>query len=198
MGCARPTHHGPLRLGNKMAAPGPKRDSNLNTVPYWEKETYRGKKIKYKNHENFYYRGEIKIVGKETDMQECKECNKLLPLIAFTTQVLRSDGAWYLKKICRQCHTENKKETYAVRKNAPPKPERCACCHKKTKKLDLDHIHGSTVFRGWVCRNCNTGIGKLEDTLTGVLQAAVYLENDKNKIIETLEKVFNEMFARTK
>jgi hypothetical protein len=40
-------------------------------------------------------------------------------------------------------------------------------------------------------------MGKLGDDLPGVLQAAVYLENDKNKIIETLDKVFNEMFART-
>jgi hypothetical protein len=40
-------------------------------------------------------------------------------------------------------------------------------------------------------------MGKLGDDLSGVLQAAVYLENDKNKIIETLDKVYNEMFART-
>ena len=171
------------------------KNPNLNTVPYWK--TSYNKKQKYKAHEHFHYRGDIKIVGKETDLQECKECNKLLPLTAFTTQVLRSDGAWHLKKICRQCHTINKKETYEVRKNATPKPERCACCHKKVEKLQVDHIHGSTTFRGWLCRACNTGMGKLGDNLEGVLQAAVYLENDKNKIIETLEKVFNEMFART-
>jgi len=41
-------------------------------------------------------------------------------------------------------------------------------------------------------------MGNLGDDLEGMLQAAVYLENDKNKIIETLNKVFNEMFARTK
>jgi len=178
--------------------PGPKRNLNLNTVPYWEKEAYRVKKQKYKDHENFHYRGETKIVGKETDMQECKECHKILPTMAFTTQVLRSDGAWHLKKICRQCVTISKRESSAVRKNAPPKPERCERCHKKTKKLQLDHVHGSTIFRGWLCRACNTGIGKLDDNLEGVLQAAVYLENDKNKIIETLDKVYNEMFARTR
>jgi hypothetical protein len=180
-----------------MAAPGPKRDSNLNTVPYWN--TSRGKKIKYKNHENFYYRGEIKIVGKETDMQECKECHEILPTTAFTTQVLRSDGAWYLKKICRQCKSEISLEVRVAKRNAPPKPERCDCCHKKVEKLlELDHIHGSTTFRGWLCRACNSGMGKLGDNLEGVLQSAIYLENDIDKIIETLHEVFNEMFARTK
>ena len=168
---------------------------NLNTTPYWE--TSYGKR-KCKAHENFHYRGEIKIVGKETDMQECKECHKIFPMIAFTTNYLRSDGAWYLKKMCRQCQTVNEKEKREVRKNAPPKPERCACCHKKVEKLQIDHLHGTNTFRGWLCRACNSGTGKLGDNLEGVLQAAVYLENDTNKIIETLHKVFKEMFARTK
>ena len=40
-------------------------------------------------------------------------------------------------------------------------------------------------------------MGVLGDNLEGILQAAIYLENDKDKIIETLDKVYNEMFART-
>ena len=176
--------------------PGPKINLNLNTTPYWE--TSYGKKQKYKAHENFHYRGEIKIAGKETDMQECKECHEIFPAIAFATHIVRGDEAYCLKKICRQCNTLLEKEKREVRKNAPPKPERCECCHKKIKKLQVDHIHGSTTFRGWLCTDCNSGMGKLGDDLPGVLQAAVYLENDKNKIIETLDKVYNEMFARTK
>ena len=167
---------------------------NLNTTPYWETGN---KKRKFKDHEYFHYRGDIKIVGKETDIQECKKCHKILPIMAFTTRDLRADGARYIKKMCRQCHTVNEKEARGAKKNAPPKPERCACCHKKTKKLQVDHIHGSTTFRGWLCRACNTGMGKLGDDLPGVLQAAIYLENDVEKIKETLHKVFNEMFART-
>ena len=41
-------------------------------------------------------------------------------------------------------------------------------------------------------------MGLLGDNLEGVLQAAVYVENDTNKIIETLHEVYKEMFARTK
>ena len=180
-----------------MTTPGPKRNSNLNTVSYWEKETYRGKKQKYKNHENFYYRGEIKIAGKEGGVQECKECKKLLPLSAFSTSGLRSDGAYFLKKLCRECHTIVQKEHRGARKKAPPKPERCDRCHLK-KKLVVDHRHGTTEVRGWLCHDCNVGVGNLGDTLEGVLQGAIYLENDTDKIIGTLHKVFNEMFARTR
>ena len=168
---------------------------NLNTVPYWE--TSYGKKKKYKDHGNFHYRGEIKFVGKETDMRECNECHKILPTMAFTSAHIRGDGAFYFRKICRQCHTIHEKEKREARKNAPPKPERCVCCHKKTKKLEVDHLHGTFTFRGWLCKSCNTGIGKLRDNLEGVLQGAIYLENDTEKIKETLHKVYNEMFART-
>ena len=172
--------------------PGPERNLNLNTTPI----AGYNKKQKYKDHENFHYRGEIKIVGKETDMHECKECHEIFPAMAFNIKSLRSDGAYYLEKKCRQCHTIIEKERREVRKIAPPKPERCERCHKKTKKLEVDHLHGTFTFRGWLCTDCNSGMGKLGDDLPGVLQAAVYLENDKNKIIETLDKVYNEMFAR--
>ena len=147
---------------------------------------------------DFHFRSDgIKIEGKETDMQECKECHKILPSTAFTTHTPRVDGAYSLQKICRECHTVINKEQNDVKKKAPPKPNRCACCHRE-KILQIDHIHGSTTFRGWLCRNCNTGIGSLGDDLKGLLQGAIYLENDTEKIIETLHKVFNEMFARTK
>ncbi len=163
---------------------------NLNTTSHGN----YGKKRK--NHRIFHYRRGIKIAGKETDMQECKECHEIFPLIAFTTHIQRGDGAYILRKICRECDTIDKREQREVKKNAPPKPERCECCHKKTKKPQVDHIHGSTTFRGWLCKACNTGMGKLGDNLEGLLQAAIYLENDKNKIIETLHKIYDEMFAR--
>jgi hypothetical protein len=170
--------------GEKEIMPGFKKNLNLNTAPI----AGCGKKQKYKDHENFHHRGVIKIVGKETDMHECKECHGIFPAMSFTTKNLRSDGAYYLKKICRQCHTILEKERKKVRKIAPPKPERCDRCHKKTK-LEVDHIHGLTTFRGWLCTDCNSGMGKLGDNLEGLLQAAVYLEKDKNKIIEKLNEV---------
>ena len=159
---------------------GSSKTPNLNTLALM-----RGKRH-LKIHENFHFRSDgIKIVGGEKDKQECKECHKIFPLTAFTTKYLRIDGAYYLKKICRECHVLVNQEQREVRKIAPPKPDRCDNCHKN-KKLEMDHIHGTIIFRGWLCSNCNTGIGSLGDTLEGVLRAAVYLEKDKSKIIEKL------------
>ena len=177
------------------------RTENLNSAPIFKGSNPRG----IRKEMNFHFRGKVKVKveGKESDVRECKECHRILPSMAFNTHILRSNGAFSLFRICRECRTTVNAEVAIVRKNAPPQPERCECCHKKagtlwgTGNLNADHAHESTVFRGWLCGTCNTGMGKLGDNLEGVLQAAIYLENDENKIIETLHKVFNEMFTRT-
>jgi len=183
---------------------GFKRNVNLNTL---DNERYmkphdsgrRNQMIrKRKAHEDFHYRGKIKFVGSASDIRECKECHKILPTTAYTSHALRGDGAYYLLKICRECRTQTAWEARHARKKATPKPTHCDCCNEKIKELQVDHIHGSPVFRGWLCNICNSGIGKLGDDLEGVLQGAIFLENDTDKIIETLHKVSSEMFARTK
>jgi len=40
----------------------------------------------------------------------------------------------------------------------------------------LDHDHRTGKFRGWLCHDCNTSIGKLGDTFDGVMRAADYLK----------------------
>jgi len=174
-----------------------KRIENLNLTPCGKPRGFpRGTRKEMNFHFRNGLRGKIKIEGKESDVRECKECHRILPSTSFNTHVLRSDGGWALFRICRECKTILNAETAIVRKNAPPKSDDCDNCHKN-KKLQIDHIHGTTTFRGWVCRNCNTGMGGLGDNLEGVLQAVIYLENDKDKIIDTLHKVYDEIFART-
>ena len=163
-----------------------KKKKNLNDSPYWE--SAYGKKQPYKAHGVFHFRGEIKIVGNRDDMYKCKECDRLLFSTAFTTSYIRSDSAFHLKTTCRECCTELEREKREARKNAPPKSEVCDCCHKN-KKLQMDHTHGTTNVRGWLCANCNSGIGGLRDNLEGVLQAAIYLEKNTDKIIETLNGI---------
>ena len=140
---------------------------------------------------NFHYRGESRVIGKENDMRECIFCHKIMPLISFRLMRKNSKGVYYLDGRCQACFKRQDKESKIARKKATPKPERCECCRGKTE-LHPDHIHGSYTFRGWLCRKCNTAMGKLGDNLEGILQAAIYLEKDTNKIIETLNGIKNE------
>ena len=140
----------------------------------------------------------IKVVGNKNDTYECKTCHKILPANLFYPKGTRNTaGVFYLIRDCKPCHNRKTGERKKLHLTAPPQPSCCGCCHKKIKNLELDHQHKPVLFRGWLCRDCNTGIGLLGDTLKGVLQAAIYLENDINKIIEELHKVYDEMFART-
>jgi hypothetical protein len=58
-----------------------------------------------------------------------------------------------------------------------PKPEICECCGKPptARGFNRDHCHITGKFRGWLCDNCNTGIGKLGDNKEGLQKALNYL-----------------------
>lgn len=54
----------------------------------------------------------------------------------------------------------------------------CKICLKKFKpgiSAHVDHNHETGAVRGLLCLNCNTGIGKLEDSAVTCIAAAVYL-----------------------
>ena len=53
-------------------------------------------------------------------------------------------------------------------------------------KLDytwvLDHCHDTNTFRGYICQNCNTGLGGFRDDLTIIERAVIYLKKHKEII----------------
>jgi len=163
---------------------------NLNRRQYWGEST--NKKRLWKHHGDTHYRGEIKIAGNLGDLKECATCKKTLPAMAYATKGLRADGAYYLNGMCRECKSIINRESNYVKKHAPPKPFFCECCFKTTNHLQVDHIHGTFIFRGWACKDCNTGLGLFKDNLKGLLVGALYLEKDPKKIIEELTNLVKE------
>ena len=68
-----------------------------------------------------------------------------------------------------------------------PDPELCECCRggpKGAGRLHLDHDHETGKFRGWLCSNCNLGLGLLGDSLGDIENAIEYLYNSllSNKV----------------
>jgi len=57
----------------------------------------------------------------------------------------------------------------------PNSCEICAGVNKNGKVLSLDHCHKSNIFRGWLCNKCNTGLGKLGDSVHSLERALAYL-----------------------
>jgi hypothetical protein len=58
-----------------------------------------------------------------------------------------------------------------------PSPPLCELCGRppRSRALNLDHCHGTGEFRGWLCSNCNRGIGMLGDTAISLVRALDYL-----------------------
>lgn len=55
----------------------------------------------------------------------------------------------------------------------------CGCVMTLTKgprRAQIDHDHKTGLFRGVLCRHCNTGIGLLGDDPEVLMKAAAYLE----------------------
>lgn len=55
-----------------------------------------------------------------------------------------------------------------------PCPDRCESC-ARIAKLRLDHDHVTGEFRGWLCNQCNTGLGLLGDDIIGIFLMSQYL-----------------------
>jgi hypothetical protein len=80
----------------------------------------------------------------------------------------------------RKANPEKRRAAWQKLKGLPlpthPRPELCECCGQTdTRALALDHCRETGVHRGWLCGECNMGIGKLGDNLRGVQRAVNYL-----------------------
>lgn len=57
-------------------------------------------------------------------------------------------------------------------------PEACEICGLRSDmNLCLDHEHLTGAFRGWLCRNCNVGLGHFRDNPEALEKAAQYLRD---------------------
>lgn len=127
--------------------------------------------------------------------KECAYCGEELPLSYFNYNKGRHDGYDHR---CKKCQYEKSKEVAELKKLAPPMPENCDCCGihinditkgRRNKKFSCDHDHETGEFRGWLCPNCNSGIGGLQDTIDGVITALVYLLKNKPFYVK-IKKLF--------
>lgn len=70
-----------------------------------------------------------------------------------------------------------------LKKIAPrPRPDKCEICGDKGKKRNgivLDHNHKTKKFRGWLCSNCNTAIGLVQEN-TNILKSIISYLNENS------------------
>ena len=106
--------------------------------------------------------------------QICTVCSKEKTLDLYHKQITRKSG---YDKRCKVCFAKDAKLRISMRLTYKSiKPKVCDCCGEPSEKsLVVDHDHATLKFRGWLCANCNLGIGHLGDTLEGVEKALAFL-----------------------
>lgn len=118
----------------------------------------------------------------------CKKCGVRQPPENFEH---RKTGE--IKHKCRACQRKHS-QTVAKLKRETPYPSldySCPICEKTLTEIAvhgqrnlqqwvLDHCHETDTFRGWICFNCNSGLGSFSDSSETVRRAVQYLERHEN------------------
>jgi hypothetical protein len=110
----------------------------------------------------------------------CVECGKMLDERSGYVNAVSKKGKPYYNSACRPCqkHRTSVVAKLKLKHAHPPAGSPCECCGR-ISKLVLDHTHDDDAFRGWICRECNSGIGMLGDSSTGLRRALAYLEQPR-------------------
>ena len=121
-------------------------------------------------------------------MKVCSKCKKNLPNSAFSP----SSGGKYLRPECRKCGYQLTKvrKMLKERYGSPPPNHQCPICLKKEEELQgtqggagksvwvIDHDHDLDTFRGFLCHNCNRGLGVFKDDQARLTRAIEYLNKN--------------------
>ena len=105
----------------------------------------------------------VDVLGKETDIRSCIVCKQIKNQKFFHLCMKDNFNNYRVRTTCENCYNEDRK----LRRNMDllyEKPECCEICNKE-KDLFPDHSHITSKHRGWLCRECNTAIGQLGDTI---------------------------------
>ena len=110
-------------------------------------------------------------------MKSCRECGEYFPIEKYSRNYTNMhSGREYRQSVCRGCTREQDlaRRTLGKQHARPESGRPCECCGR-ISKLFLDHDHSTLEFRGFICRECNSGIGYLGDDAAGVERALEYL-----------------------
>ena len=114
------------------------------------------------------------------ETRECKRCKAEYELSVFRVMGARvRDGGRYRAHDCRACHSETMKLMRRLHKTVGRPSPSCEICHR-VGQVVLDHDHATGEFRGWLCKECNTGLGNLGDDVASLRRALAYLERARS------------------
>jgi hypothetical protein len=107
----------------------------------------------------------------------CSKCKKALPEENFS--IRGNEG--FRRTDCKDCVKKRTKQANDLKRKygKPPEDYICPICKRTqaefSRAFSLDHNHETGGFRGWLCHNCNTGLGLFKDNIESLQRAINYL-----------------------
>lgn len=133
-----------------------------------------------------HQRGNMTVLGSIDEQRVCYQCKETKSILSYGTVNKDNFGRAYTKKICNTCKVGNDNVIRRLKKlYEPMKPDNCMLCHERSDVLEIDHCHNTGQFRGWICKNCNTGLGKFLDNSQFLIRAIEYLHKDPVPVPDT-------------
>lgn len=116
------------------------------------------------------------VAYRQTSNGVCSECHN-------ATQRKRKKQNVVAVMKHQRLYPEKRRAAWWVKRGATPptrpRPQHCECCGNiptgKTKIIFFDHCHKKKHFRGWLCRECNLGLGMFKDSIERLQRAIKYL-----------------------
>ncbi len=125
--------------------------------------------------------------------KECKKCLGVKSIFEFEKNQRTPNGAVNRRSECKPCRKGRKGIPVKARREFEknnPRPDigdifHCPICKKiftvtTNQSVNLDHDNETGEIRGWMCGDCNTSMGRLNDDISTLARAILWLK-DKGK-----------------
>ena len=128
------------------------------------------------------------------EFKTCTKCGRTEPEVDFKGGT-NTYGKFYKHPMCHECYLDVKRSRAdalekafggrgheTVIKHRPPEGTPCALCEtpmthgKNMDSVCFDHNPFTAIFRGWICKRCNYGLGYFQDSLEKLKKAVKYLQ----------------------
>lgn len=118
-----------------------------------------------------------------SESRDCRKCGATLALARFPVNVTLGSGHVLYKHTCGACRAQQHRDRARLhRAHARPPTGACPICRRTTSAWVLDHDHATREFRGWLCNDCNTALGKFSDDADTLRRAVHYLQRSDRPI----------------
>ena len=128
--------------------------------------------------------------------KRCKNCQRVLPIEHFDKNQYNKAGEVIRRSECRECRKDKKSIPSKVKRlyeKQNPRPQigdsfYCPICQRtmivqKNRDVNIDHDHATGEIRGYVCNDCNTGLGKFRDDISIIERAIRWLKGTLSSFI---------------